>query len=79
MGNLENMHILLTLCSLSRDFITDQEIKAVLNSNPEGVTLKFIADKFKNRVKNDEVKKGLIASLRKLSITTDKKTYRLRE
>ncbi|PUU81965.1 hypothetical protein B9Z19DRAFT_969771 [Tuber borchii] len=61
------------------DFITDAEIRTVLSSNPEGVTLKFIADKFKNRVRNEEVKKGLVSSLRRLSVSTDKRTYKLKE
>ncbi|CUS13542.1 unnamed protein product [Tuber aestivum] len=61
------------------DFITDAEIRTVLSSNPEGVTLKFIADRFKNRVRNEEVKRGLISSLRRLSVSTDKRTYKLKE
>ncbi|KAG0640244.1 hypothetical protein HOY80DRAFT_1070016 [Tuber brumale] len=61
------------------DFISDAEIRRVLSSNPEGVTLKFIADKFKNRAGNEEANKGLLSSLRRLSELTDKRTYRLKE
>lgn len=60
-------------------FITDEEIKSLLSSNPGGVTVKFIADKFKARVKNDEVKKKLVASIKRLTVTSDRKTYRLKE
>ncbi|KAG0640874.1 hypothetical protein HOY80DRAFT_1135653 [Tuber brumale] len=61
------------------DFITDAEIRRVLSSNPEGVTLKFIADVFKNRAGNEEAKKGLLSSLRRLSELTDKRTYKLKD
>lgn len=60
-------------------FITDEEIRSLLSSNPGGVTVKFIADKFKARVKNDEVKKKLVASIKRLTVTSDRKTYRLKE
>ncbi|KAG0640265.1 hypothetical protein HOY80DRAFT_1015524 [Tuber brumale] len=61
------------------DFITDAEIRRVLSSNPVGVTLKFIADVFKNRAGNEEAKKGLLSSLRRLSELTDKRTYKLKD
>lgn len=60
-------------------FITDEEIKSLLSSNPGGVTVKFIADKFKARVRNDEVKKKLVASIKRLTVTSDRKTYKLKE
>ncbi|KAH0610041.1 uncharacterized protein H6S33_012587 [Morchella sextelata] len=60
-------------------FITDEEIKSLLSSNPGGVTLKFIADKFKSRVRNDEVKARLVSSIKRLTVTNDKKTYHLKK
>lgn len=60
-------------------FITDEEIKNLLSSNPGGVTLKFIADKFKSRVRNDEVKARLVSSIKRLTVSTDKKTYHLKK
>ncbi|KAG0634683.1 hypothetical protein HOY80DRAFT_1025588 [Tuber brumale] len=54
-------------------------MKNILSSNPDGVTLKFIADKFKNRAGDAEAKKEPVSSLRSPSELTDKRTYKLKE
>lgn len=66
-------------CSLNYAYfitghITDTEILALLR--PEGVTMSTYAGKYGDRLKNPKVKDAFLASIKRLTISRDKKLFR---